>query len=173
VSVGGAVDSRVELEIRTSPRAGDVEAIIELHRALYRAEDGFGPLFVRYVAEGMTEFRRAYDGDTGAGRLWLVESGGDVRGSIAIVRGSPAAAQLRWFLLAPELRGRGLGRRLVDEALSYARSEGYPSIFLWTVRGLDAAAKLYRAAGFELAEERAGTPWGEEVVEQRYELTLA
>jgi GNAT superfamily N-acetyltransferase len=169
----GVVDSRSGVVLRTSPRADDVDVVAELHARLYAAEDGFGPRFVAYVAEGMAELVRALEHDPGAGRLWLPEVEGRVRGSMAIVRAAPPTAQLRWFLLAPELRGRGLGRHLLDRALAYAEREGYESVFLLTVKGLDRAAKLYRAAGFALTDERPGAPWGEHAIEQRYELRLS
>ena len=98
---------------------------------------------------------------------------GHVKGSIAIVRATPTVAQLRWFLLAPELRGRRLGRHLLDQALAYAASNAYESVFLLTVKGLDRAAKLYRASGFVLTDERPGAPWAGQAIEQRYELRLS
>jgi ribosomal protein S18 acetylase RimI-like enzyme len=170
--VEGVLDSPSKVEIRTALQPQDVEAITELHRRLY-ADEGFGPHFVRYVADGVGELLRAIEHDPGAGRVWLPEVDGRVRGSIAIVRTTPIAAQLRWFLLAPELRSRGLGRRLLTKALAYAEREGYESVFLQTVKGLDRAAKLYRTAGFVLVEEHAGAPWGDQPIEQRYELRLS
>jgi GNAT superfamily N-acetyltransferase len=173
VWVEGAVETRAGVAIRTSPRPGDVEAVAELHDRLYAVEDGFGPRFVAYVAEGMAELLGALEHDPGAGRLWLAEADGHLMGSIAIARAAPTVAKLRWFLLAPELRGRGLGRHLLDQALAYAAREAYESVFLLTVKGLDRAAKLYRAAGFVLTDERPGAPWAGQQIEQRYELRLS
>ncbi len=116
----GAVDLESGVRIRTSPRRSDVEAVADLHARLYQAEDGFGPRFVEYATVGVAKLLDSLEEDGRAGRLWLVDSGGQVEGSIAIVRAAPGAAQLRWFLLAPELRGQGLGRRLLTEALAYA-----------------------------------------------------
>ena len=169
----GAVETRAGVAIRTSPHPGDVEAVEELHARVYVPEDGFGPRFVAYVADGIAELVRALEHDPGAGRLWLAEVDGHLKGSIAIVRAAPAIAQLRWFLLDPELRGRGLGRDLLDEALAYAERAAYESVFLLTVKGLDRAAKLYRAAGFGLTDERPGAPWAGQAIEQRYELRLS
>jgi GNAT superfamily N-acetyltransferase len=173
VCMEGAVETRAGVAIRTSPRPGDADAVAELHDRLYAAEDGFGPRFTAYVADGMAELVRALEHDPSAGRLWLAELDGHLKGSIAIVRATPTVAQLRWFLLAPELRGRGLGRHLLDQALAYAVSNAYGSLFLLTVKGLDRAAKLYCTAGFVLTDERPGAPWAGQAIEQRYELRLS
>jgi GNAT superfamily N-acetyltransferase len=170
--VKGLVGNEPALRIRTSPRPGDAEAIADLHERVYRHNDDFGLAFVEYVARGLATLTRALERDPGAGRLWVLEAEGGVRGSIAIVRTSPAEAQLRWFLVAPELRGRGLGRRLLADALAYVESEGYESVFLLTVKGLDRAAELYRRAGFVLASQWQGASWGDPLTEQRYELRL-
>jgi GNAT superfamily N-acetyltransferase len=173
VCMEGPVETRAGVAIRTSPRPGDADAVAKLHDRLYTAEDGFGPPFTAYVADGMAELVRALEHDPGAGRLWLAEVDGHLKGSIAIVRAAPTVAQLRWFLLAPELRGRGLGRQLLDQALAYAASNACESVFLLTVKGLDRAAKLYRGAGFVLTDERPGAPWAGQAIEQRYELRLS
>lgn len=86
-------------------------------------------------------------------RIWIVDEAALVAGSIAIVTMSEEAAQLRWFLLPPELRGRGLGEQLHAEAIGFCRESGYRSVFLWTVDVQTAAARLYRAAGFQLTLE--------------------
>ena len=82
-------------------------------------------------------------------------------------------AQLRWFLVDPAVRGMGLGRRLLDEALAFCKECGYGNVILWTVSALEAAAHLYRSAGFRKVEEKPGRLWGVDVVEEKYELTLA
>ena len=82
------------------------------------------------------------------------------------------AAETRWLLLHPDLRGQGLGRILVEEAVRFCRDCGYSWIFLWTVSALAAAAGLYRSAGFQLTTERTNELWGAVLTEQRYELKL-
>ena len=91
---------------------------------------------------------------------------------MAIVAASAETAQLRWFLVDPSARGAGLGKRLLGEALSFARQAGYRDVILWTVSALPAAAHLYRSAGFRKVEERPGRMWGVEVVEEKYALRL-
>src|SRR5205823_2985521 len=105
-------------------------------------------------------------------RLWIADHDGRVVGCVAIVAASPETAQLRWFLVDPATRGAGLGKRLLHEAVAFARQCGYTSIILWTVSALAAAAHLYRAAGFRKVEEKPGHVWGVDVVEEKYELAL-
>lgn len=141
-----------------------------MHGTVYAREYGFDSTFEAYVAGPLAEFAlRRSDRD----RLWLADGGGRVVGCVAIVEAPDGDAQLRWFVVAPEVRGLGLGRRLLAEAIEFARREKYRSVFLWTVSALTAAARLYRAAGFELAEQRPGARWGVGVVEERYLLQLS
>ena len=96
---------------------------------------------------------------------------GRLVGSIAIARREDGQAQLRWFLLHPD--ARGLGRRLLDNALAISRAAGYRSIYLWTVDPLTTAARLYASAGFHRTETRPRTAlWGSTLAEERYDLTL-
>jgi GNAT superfamily N-acetyltransferase len=97
-------------------------------------------------------------------------------GSIALDAGEPGlaagTAHLRWLILDAALRGSGLGRQLLGEALAHARNLRFTRIFLWTLTGLPAAERLYAEAGFHLAEEVTGTQWGTPVTERRLELSL-
>jgi GNAT superfamily N-acetyltransferase len=92
---------------------------------------------------------------------------------VALTDEGAGLATLRWFVLDPGLRGRGLGRRLLAEVLETARDAGYERIGLETFSDLRAAAHLYRSFGFELLWSQTGPRWGrEEIVYQRYELTF-
>lgn len=106
----------------------------------------------------------------------MAAGGVSAEGAVSITGGaSPTTgevAQLRWFLVHPAARGQGLGRRLIAEALAFCRAAGYHRVILWTVRGLEAAAHLYRAAGFTRVEAETHERWGEVVTEERYELVL-
>jgi N-acetylglutamate synthase-like GNAT family acetyltransferase len=101
-------------------------------------------------------------------RLWIAERDERIVGCIAIVATSEKEAQLRWFLVDPSVRGGGLGKRLLSEAVAFCEDCGYESIFLWTVSALTAAARLYSAAGFSKVEEKPGEHWGVAVVEEKY-----
>ncbi len=83
------------------------------------------------------------------------------------------AAQLRYFLIRPEYRGIGLGKRLMDLWLGFLREHEYKSAYLWTVDGLPAAAALYRRYGFRLTEEKPSTAFGRPLREQRYDLVVS
>lgn len=157
------------LAIRHGLRPGDLGAIVALHGRVYAAEHGFDTTFEAYVAGPLAECVLA---DSHRDRIWLAERDGGLVGCIAIVGAAADEAQLRWFLVAPEARGAGLGRRLLETAIEFARDQGYRSVFLWTVSRLAAAAALYRGAGFAKVEERPGRHWGVDVVEERYTLTL-
>ncbi len=155
--------------IRNELRPGDLGYLIYLHGTLYAAECGWDHTFEAYAAGPLAEFARA---PKPRDRIWIVEHQGQVAGSIAIVETEKRQAQLRWFLLHPSLRGCGLGRFLLAEAVSFCRKSGYAKIHLWTTRNLTTAAHLYQSAGFELCEEITHPLWGQMVTEQRYELRL-
>ncbi|MGE5528533.1 MAG: GNAT family N-acetyltransferase [Patescibacteria group bacterium] len=157
------------MRIRHDLQPGDVGRIITLHGELYAREHCFDCTFEAYVAGPLAEFVKTR---TDRERIWLVDHTEPVMGCIAIVKHDEARAQLRWFLLHPSLRGRGLGKKLLGEAVAFCQEMGYESVFLWTVGGLHAAAGLYRAAGFTLTEEHERLLWGRRLVEQRYDLAL-
>jgi GNAT superfamily N-acetyltransferase len=159
------------MELRTLLRPGDIGDIIRLHGVLYAQENGWDHTFEAYVAESLSRF--ALHHDPSRERIWIFEHEASLQGSIGIVAAENNVAQLRWFLLTPAVRGRGYGKVLLDEAIAFCRTAGYASVFLWTVRGLDAAAQLYRRAGFTLIEDKPGFHWGAHVVEERYQLTIA
>jgi N-acetylglutamate synthase-like GNAT family acetyltransferase len=106
-------------------------------------------------------------------RIWLAEREGVLAGCIAIVAVSAQEAQLRWFVVGPEARGIGLGKRLLDEAIGFCREFGYDSVMLWTVSVLEVAAHLYRAAGFVKVEEHPVHRWGVDVVEEKYSMAIS
>ncbi len=155
--------------IRTELRPGDLGWLIYLHGTLYAAECGWDHTFEAYVAGPMAQFALT---QSPRDRIWIVERQGQVAGSIAIVELKKKVAQLRWFLLHPRLRGHGLGKRLIEEAVSFSRKSGYERIELWTTRNLPTAAHLYRSTGFELVRELTHRLWGQTVTEQQYDLQL-
>jgi GNAT superfamily N-acetyltransferase len=167
IAVGQAV-------IRAGDQPGDLGAVAAMHGVLYGREQGMDQTVEAYIASGLADLvtARARDGED-AGRLWVAEAAGRLVGAIGITKANDEASQLRWFLVDPSQRGRGLGRRLLDTALSYARSRGFRSVFLWTIAGLAPAHHLYLQAGFTLNENRPGRQWGIDVVEQRFDLDLA
>jgi GNAT superfamily N-acetyltransferase len=123
------------------------------------------------VARGLARFVLALAEDPEAGRAWLAEDAEGLAGCIAISREGEAHGRVRWFLVAERARGQGLGRRLLDEALAYAR-ERFSSLELDTFSELTTAAGMYRAAGFELRRSVPQADWGRTIELQRYELSF-
>jgi GNAT superfamily N-acetyltransferase len=155
--------------IRHEFKPGDIGYLTYLHGTLYAKDCGWDESFEAYVAVPLSEFAKSR---TERERIWLVEKDTTIVGSIAIVQASTDVGQLRWFLLHPDLRGRGIGRFLIDDAIRFCREKGYRSVFLWTEARLAAAARLYLAVGFQLTGEKTHEQWGMMVTEQRYDLSL-
>jgi GNAT superfamily N-acetyltransferase len=91
---------------------------------------------------------------------------------VAVAKYSVMEAQLRWLLLDPQVRGQGLGRKLLREALDFCRDAGYSFVFLWTVDTLSIATKLYQSVGFKKTQEVTHEMWVSVVTEARYDLAL-
>ena len=156
-------------QIRSNLRPGDIGYIIYLHGILYAEEYGWDCTSEGYVAESLAKSIPSFDDGTGC--LWIAEIDGMVIGSIGIVPYSSSEAQLRWFLVHPDQRGRGLGRELLNRALQFSRDRGFKSVFLWTVSELKIATHLYQWAGFCKTEEKTHQIWGKAITEERYELS--
>jgi GNAT superfamily N-acetyltransferase len=151
---------------------GAIGAIAALHGRQYSESHGFDQVFEAKVARGLGDFVCRYRPERD--RLWLARRGDAIVGSLAI-DGSEhggATAHLRWFILSPEVRGLGVGKRMMAEAMAFCHRCGFQSVYLWTLEGLDAAMHLYEQAGFSVAERLIGTQWGKPVVELRLERRL-
>jgi GNAT superfamily N-acetyltransferase len=107
-----------------------------------------------------------------AGAVWLVDQGSQLGGSLALTDEGEGLGRVRWFVLAPELRGQGLGRRLIHQLLGQARATCMTRLELETFSALTAAAGIYRAAGFDLTWERETSQWGPPIQMQGYVLDL-
>jgi N-acetylglutamate synthase-like GNAT family acetyltransferase len=154
------------ISLRNQLKPGDIGYLTYLHGILYANEYGWDYTFETYVAVPLAEFAKTHNDRE---RIWIVEQDGQIAGSIAIVEATEKEAQLRWLLLAPDLRGCGIGRFLVEEALDFCKQQGYSTVFLWTVSLLTVATKLYQSVGFRLTEEKTHRIWGAQLTEQRYE----
>ena len=156
--------------IRTYFKPGDVGYIIYLHGVLYAQEYGLDHTFEGYVAERFGEFAKSFD--PAKDYFAVAEMDGRIVGSIVISVLPNECAQLRYFLVHLDERGLGLGRRLMNEALTFCREHGVKHVSLWTISELKAAAHLYREAGFKCIDEKTHEIWGAIRTEQRYELFL-
>jgi ribosomal protein S18 acetylase RimI-like enzyme len=159
--------------IRRELRAGDLGAIVAHHGRVYGEEYGVDASFEGHVASTVAEAAaRGFPGPREA--ICLVELDGEHVGSLALTDEGNDEAVIRWFVLSPEVRGRGLGRRLLGEMLARTAELGYARVRLETFSELEAAAHLYREHGFELVSAETAPRWGRErITYQRYELELA
>lgn len=158
--------------VRRELRPGDYGAIVEHHGRVYAREYGMDSSMEAHVAAAVA--RVALRGfPRGSEGIWIVESDGAHAGSLALTDEGEGAGCVRFFLLDRELRGRGLGRRLLDELLDTARAAGFDRLVLETFSDLEGAAHLYREHGFRVMEAETGPRWGRaELTYQHYELEL-
>ncbi len=151
---------------------GDAGWLIQRHGELYARDEGFDATFEALVAEILATYIRTRDAETE--RAWIAEHQGTRLGSIFCVRsGEPGVAKLRLFLLEPRARGLGLGQRLLDECVAFARDKGNHALRLWTHDSHRAACALYARNGFALVRSQPKTSFGVPVVEQEWELGLS
>jgi GNAT superfamily N-acetyltransferase len=160
-----------ETTIRQGLRPGDIGAVARMHGVLYTREHGLDHRIEASVAESMARCADALAASDGAA-LWVAERDGAVVGAIGMTGEGDGVARLRWFLVAPEARGAGIGGRLLGAALGWARAQAYKRVVLFTFGDLFDAARLYARAGFRKVSERVGTEWSEVMVEERWELHL-
>lgn len=151
-------------------RVGDVGWIAHRQGLLYAQEYGWDQSFEALVAEIAARFVREFD--PAWERCWIAEQDGQVVGSVFLVRKSARTAQLRLLYVEPSVRGQGLGRRLVDECIAFARAKGYRKMTLWTNAVLVAARHIYEGVGFRLVHEERHRSFGKSLVGQHWDLTL-
>jgi DNA-binding MarR family transcriptional regulator/GNAT superfamily N-acetyltransferase len=149
---------------------GDMGWIVERHGVLYSQEHGWNSALESMTAKIVADFLKTYDPEREY--CWIAEREGERLGSIFVVHKTDTVAKLRLLLVEPSARGLGLGKRLVDEAASFARRAGYAKIVLWTHSVLSTARHLYEQAGFRLVREKKHRNFGPELTGQIWELKL-
>jgi DNA-binding MarR family transcriptional regulator/GNAT superfamily N-acetyltransferase len=149
---------------------GDIGWIIHRQGTLYAEEYGWDETYEALVAEILSAFVRNFDARRE--RAWIAEIEGVIAGSVFLVRQSDEIAKLRLLYVEPEARGLGLGKRLVDECIAFARGTGYRTLTLWTNDILSAARHIYESAGFRLVSQGRHKSFGKDLVGQTWELAL-
>jgi DNA-binding MarR family transcriptional regulator/GNAT superfamily N-acetyltransferase len=152
------------------PRPGDMGWVVMQHGEIYGREYGFTDEFEALVADIAAKYIRHFDAQWEKG--WIAEIDGERVGSVFVVRRSVTVAQLRLLILAPAARGHGLGARLTDECIAFARAKGYRKLMLWTQSNLLAARAIYRSRGFKRVKSEPHDAYGQKLVSEIWELKL-
>ena len=151
-------------------RPGDMGWVVQQHGEIYAREYGWNSEFEAMVAEIAARLLRRFDPQWD--KAWIAELNGERVGSVFVVRKSKNIAQLRMLILTPGARGLGLGARLTDECLAFARGKGYRKMVLWTNANLTAARDIYARRGFTLVKSEPYQGYGCELVGETWELVL-
>ena len=159
-----------QLSIRPLGQPGDLGWVIQAHGEIYAQEYGFNADFEALVARIVADY--AAEPDQQRKAAWIAEADGHRAGCVFVVAKDAGTAQLRILLVDPAARGHQLGRRLVGQAIEFARQAGYQRMMLWTNDVLAAARRIYLAAGFRLVSEEHHHSFGTDLTGQVYELDL-
>src|ERR1700752_1567994 len=147
----------VEPYILRQHRPGDMGWVVQRHGELYWREYHYDERFEALVAEIVAEFIQKLDPHREC--CWIAERNGEKTGTVFLVKKSSSIAKLRLLLVEPSARGLGIGKRLVEECVHFARKAGYKKIMLWTQSELAAARGIYKGAGFKLVGEEKHYSW--------------
>src|ERR1051326_8851257 len=149
---------------------GDMGWVVHRHGALYAAEWGYDERFEALVAQIVAHFIQHFDPKHE--RCWIAEREGEIVGSVFLVSKSKTVAKLRLLLVEPSARGLGIGRRLVEECIAFARRARYKKIVLWQQSELRTACRIYQRTGFKLAGKKRHSDFGKPCVAETWELKL-
>lgn len=153
-----------------APKFGDFGWIVSRHAELYAQEYGWGEPFEGLCAGIVADY--ANQNDPQRERCWIAEMNGENVGCVMLAKDNDEVARVRLLLVDPKARGLGLGARLVDECVTFARQAGYKRVTLWTHGVLTAARHIYEKAGFTLTSSEKRHTWGKDVVAEYWDLDL-
>jgi GNAT superfamily N-acetyltransferase len=156
--------------ILRDPKPGDIGWVVQQHGEIYAREYGWNSQFEALVADIAGKYLKNFRPD--CEKSWVAELDGVRVGAVFVVRKSATVAQLRMLILTPEARGLGLGGRLTDECIAFARSKGYKKMLLWTNSGLVAARAIYAKRGFKLIKTEPYHGFGHDLVGETWSLRL-
>lgn len=157
--------------VRPLDRPGDLGWVVMAHGEVYHQQFGWNTDFEALVAKIVADYAAHHDPHREA--AWIAEVDGQRAGCIFVVAGEePSIAKLRILLVTPAARGLGMGARLVEECVSFARDAGYSEITLWTNDVLISARKIYQAFGFTLTQQERHHSFGHDLVGQNWTLPL-
>ena len=166
----GAPEAKREYILR-GPRHGDFGWIVSKHGELYAKEYGWVEPFEGLCAQIVADYVNNHD--PAKERCWIAEMNGENVGCVMLVKDKePGVSRLRLLLVDPKARGLGLGARLVDECIEFARTAGYRKMTLWTHSVLTAARAIYEKAGFTLTGSETRNSWSKDVVAEYWDLAL-
>ena len=160
---------KAEIVLR-DPRPGDLGWVVMQHGEIYSREYGLTADFEAMVAEIAAKYVKNFR--PAAEKGWIAEIDGERAGAVFVVRRTAATAQLRLLIVTPQARRQGVGGRLTDECISFARSKGYGKLMLWTQSHLDAARAIYEARGFKCKKRESFRAFGQDLVGEKWELKL-
>lgn len=166
----GPAQANVQPYLMRPHRPGDMGWVVARHATVYGEEYGWDETIEALTAEIVATFVRNYDPKRE--RCWIAERDGEIVGCVFLVKEDETTARLRLLIVDPKARGLGIGARLVDECVQFARAAGYRRITLWTHRVLDGARKLYIGAGFQLTREWTHDDFGKTLVAETWDLEL-
>ena len=161
--------AKPEIVLR-QPRPGDLGWVVARHATLYAEEYGWGENFEGLCAQIVADFVAKHD--PARERCWIAEMDGENVGSVFLVKDSDKVARIRLLLVDPVARGRGVGMRLTEECLRFAKACGYRSVTLWTHSVLTAARHIYSKCGFALTSSERRKSFGKPVVSEIWDLKL-
>lgn len=165
-----AAPPKPQAAILRDPAPGDIGWVVQQHGEIYAREYGWNSKFEALVAGIASEFLLKFQPKWE--RCWIAELNGERVGAIFVVRKSATVAQLRMLILTPGARGLGLGGKLVDECIAFARLKGYKKMVLWTNSCLAAARGIYAKRGFQLTQSEPHEGYGSPLVGETWELKL-